>query len=350
MAFEYSHVSPFTTEGRPGAADLPGYEGFDERIRDLASSPPHSVDEATSDLFDIDSDALPDVLVTAPGTYGPAHGVFFNSARGQADSFGAATPMGVRGVLAASAGTIRLSNLNVVPLDLDGDALIDLLHMPAVREYSMYTPELVSGAWGWTGRAVETASGQNVKIDFGRDTLETQVVDVNFDGLVDVVVSTGLEFQTFFSLGRFPGGDGQFGTAVPTGPTSADISNDPVRTCVPHAGSPVRFSDNDTQLAEMNGDGIPDIVRLRRGDIRYWPGRGNGVWGTGRRDDCPRNTFADDREIAMEESPNYSDINGTSLRIDDVNGDGLGDRSDHSVISPIASGIATRAENASVRL
>jgi RHS repeat-associated protein len=325
MTLGYSHVEPFTADGRPGASDLPGYEGFDERIRDIAASPTRSVDSASADLFDIDSDALPDMLVTEPGTHGSGHGVFFNSAGGQADRFGAALPMGIRGVLGASTGTINLSNLNVVPLDLDGDGRANLLHMPALREYSLYQPELLSGAWAWVGRAVETASGQNVKIDFGRDTLETQVADVNFDGLVDVVVSTGLEFQTFFSLGRFPGGDGQFGSAVSMGPTRANISNDPVRACVPLSGSPVRFSDNDTQIAEMNGDGIPDIVRLRRGDIRYWPGRGNGVWGTGRRDDCPSNTFADDRELVMEESPDYSDVNGSSLRIDDVNGDGLDD-------------------------
>ena len=36
----------------------------------------------------------------------------------------------------------------------------------------------------------------------------TYAGDVNFDGLVDVVVSTGTEFQTFYSLGRYAGGDG----------------------------------------------------------------------------------------------------------------------------------------------
>ncbi|HEX6275113.1 MAG TPA: SpvB/TcaC N-terminal domain-containing protein, partial [Polyangiaceae bacterium] len=188
MKLAYTHVEPFRTDGRPGSAGSSGYEGFDARIRSIGTSPPHSVDEGTSDLFDVDSDALPDVLVTAPGTYGPAHGVFFNAAGGTADRFGPATPMSVRGVLGAGPGTIKLSNLNVVPLDLDGDATIDLLHMPAVRQYSMYRPERVSGAWGWTGRAVTTASDQNVKIDFGRDAFETRLADVNFDGLVDVVV------------------------------------------------------------------------------------------------------------------------------------------------------------------
>ena len=55
-----------------------------------------------------------------------------------------------------------------------------------------------------------------------------------------------------------------------------------------HAG-PLQRSD--IKLGDMNGDGIADIVRVRNGDISYWPGRGNGFWGTGERDDCPAGTF-----------------------------------------------------------
>src|SRR5262245_9346425 len=179
--------------------------------------------------------------------------------------------------------------------------------------YAVNTPQLLVKTLTWVGRSIATASGQNAKVDFGRDTLDTKVVDVNFDGLVDLVVSSGLEVQTFFALGRYPGGDGQFGEAVQTAADHSEISNNPVRMCVPWAGAPVRFSDADAKLADMNGDGIQDIVRIRRGDIRYWPGRGNGVWGTGRRDDCPENTFSDNRFIAMTESPFYSDIQGDSL-------------------------------------
>src|SRR5690606_2713824 len=141
----------------------------------------------------------------------------------------------------------------------------------------------------------------------------------------DVVVSTGTEFQTFLSLGRYPGGDGQFGSATFASATTSNIDNNPIATCVPWAGTPLRFSDSDTKLADMNGDGIVDIVRVRRGDIRYWPGRGNGFWGTGRRDDCPGGGFGQDRYLAMNDSPHYSDIQGTTLRLDDVNGDGLTD-------------------------
>ena len=325
MRFEYSHVQPFKTDGTPGYADLNGYEGFDERLRNILSSPPHSVDEELTDLFDINADSLPDVLVTAVGVYGSGHGVFFNGGGGQLDRFAAVTPMSVSGVLGAGASTITLKNLNVAPLDLDGDGISDLLHMPKVSTYSVYDPQQVSGKWTWKGRVVTTSDGLSPRIELGKDGLDTQMMDVNFDGLVDVVISAGTEMQTYFALGRYPGGDGRFGRGTWTGATTAAQYTDPVRTCVPWSALPIRFSDPDIKTADMNGDGITDIVRVRQGDIRYWPGRGNGFWGTGRRDDCAAGTFGSNRHVAMATSPQYSDIQGTGLRLDDVNGDGLTD-------------------------
>ena len=316
MTFGYSHVKE--------NADLPGYEGFNHDLHAVQSSPPHSVDEELTDLFDINSDGLPDVLNTAVGTYGNGHGVFFNGAGGKPDSFGGANLMTVQGALGANANDITFRNLNLTPLDLDGDGAINLLHMPQVKTYSMYAPTFLNGSWSWVGSAVTTASGQSPKIDFGKDALNTKVMDVNGDGMVDVVVSTGTEYQTFLSLARLPKGSGQFGNGRFDTPTTSTLSTDPIRTCVPWSSTPVQFSDPDAQLADMNGDGLPDLVRLRRGDIRYWPGRGDGVWGTGERSDCTAGKFSSNGFIAMG-GPSYSDIQGTSLRMDDVNGDGLDD-------------------------
>jgi RHS repeat-associated protein len=325
MRFEYSHVTPYKSTGAPGTIDLPGYEGFDERLRAMPSSPPHSVDEEQTDLFDVNADSLPDVLVTATGLYGLGHGVFFQGQGGVPDTFGAAQPISVAGVLGADANTITLKNLNVAPLDLDGDGITDLLHMPKVKTYGVYGPRFSGTKWTWQGRAVTTSDGLSPKIDLGKDALDTQVMDVDFDGLVDVVVTTGTEVQTYFALGRFPNGDGRFGTAAWTGATSATLSTEPVRTCVPWSATPVRFSDSDIKTADMNGDGITDIVRVRQGDVRYWPGRGNGFWGTGKRDDCAAGTFGANRHVLMSTSPVFSDVNGESVRLDDVNGDGLTD-------------------------
>jgi RHS repeat-associated protein len=316
MKFGYSHV----TEN----ADLPGYEGFNHDLHTVQSSPPHSVDEELTDLFDINSDGLPDVLNTAVGTYGNGHGVFFNGAGGKPDAFGGVNLMTVQGALGANANDITFRNLNLTTLDLDGDGAINLLHMPQVKTYSMYTPLLNSAGWSWLGTAVTTASGQSPKIDFGKDASSTKVMDVNGDGMVDVVVSTGTEYQTFLSLTHFPGGSGQFGNGHLDTATTATLSTEPLRACVPWSSTPVQFSDPDVHLADMNGDGLTDLVRLRRGDVRYWPGRGDGVWGTGERSDCTAGKFSSNTHISMG-GPNYSDIQGTSLRMDDVNGDGLDD-------------------------
>ncbi|HLZ09359.1 MAG TPA: SpvB/TcaC N-terminal domain-containing protein, partial [Chloroflexota bacterium] len=115
MSFDYQHVLPFDTSGNPSSKDLDGYEGFDERVRAVGGSPPNSVDETLTGFFDINSDGLPDVLVTAPGLFGGKHGVFFNGDGGQVDSFGAAQPMGVVGVDGADEGTITLKNQNIAP-------------------------------------------------------------------------------------------------------------------------------------------------------------------------------------------------------------------------------------------
>jgi RHS repeat-associated protein len=321
--FEYQHVEPRAADGSAGIADLTGFEGFDERLTTIASSPPHSLDEEMTDLLDVNADGLPDVLVTEPGRYGGKHGVFWNGAGGSAGSFGAGT-IGVQGVLGDNANTITLRNANVSPGDLDGDAVIDLVHMPKVRTYSVYAPQHVGTDWWWVGRPI-TAQAQSPKVDLGKDATNLRRMDVNGDGLVDVVVTTGLETETFFSLGRYPGGDGQFGHATWTSATTAEISNEPVATCVPWRGTPVGFADGDVHVSDMNGDGFADIVRIRQGEVRYWPGRGNGMWGTGTPESCPAGQFGADQDIAMALAPHYADPNGSAVRFDDVNGDGLDD-------------------------
>ncbi|MFP4409121.1 MAG: histidine kinase dimerization/phosphoacceptor domain -containing protein, partial [Spirochaetaceae bacterium] len=66
------------------------------------------------------------------------------------------------------------------------------------------------------------------------------------------------------------------------------------------------------------------LVRVRENDIKYWPGRGDGTFGTGELG-CQEATFADDTFVAMTDSPWFSDPSGTALRVTDVNGDGLAD-------------------------
>lgn len=323
MTFAYSHVQGRSSSASTTSSTLSGYEPFDERVRDLTGSPEYSLDEEQTGLQDVNGDALPDVLVTAPGFFNGAHGLFLNGAGGIADKFGAST-MKVVTAGSASLNDIVLRNANLVALDFDGDGIANLVHMPTSSAYSVYSPKRVGTAWRWEGRAT-TASSLNPNIDLGRDAAHTKVLDVNFDGLVDVVRSTGTRLETYFALGRLPGGYGRFGQGKRTASDKAELNASPVSTCLPWSGTAVSLSSPDIQLADMNGDGIVDIVRLRQGDLRYWPGRGNGFWGTGERDDCPADTFGQGRDLSMSNSPYYSDIQGNSLRLEDVNGDGLSD-------------------------
>jgi len=322
MRFSYQHVDPFDTKGNPSFVDLAGYEGFDERIINMTASPATSVDDLLTDLFDVDANGLPDVLVTDPGSCNGKHCVYFNGKGGLPDRF-TKDFIGVISPIGDTAGTLGYKNPNVAPLDVDGDGIADLLHMPQVKTYAVYTPTFANNAWNWLGRDITTASQQSPKINFTTDGTNIRVVDVDGDGLVDVLRSTGTEWQTYFSLGRYPSGDSQYGHAIRTSATTATISNDPISKCVPYSGTPVQLSDPDIKLGDMNGDGLVDIVRIRIGDMRYWPGRGNGIFGTG--GDCVANSYGSGRDIAMQSSPQYSNIQGETLRLDDINGDGLDD-------------------------
>jgi hypothetical protein len=163
-----------------------------------------------------------------------------------------------------------------------------------------------------------------VLLDFTNHNPDIKAMDVNGDGLVDLVYSASTSYQTFFALGRYAGGVDQYGAATPTSATTATISNSPVTTCIPSSSGTVQLSGTDVRVADMNGDGLPDIVRVRPNQIKYWPGRGNGLWGTGLLTNCPAGLVGINREITMATAPAFTQT-GAAIRLVDVNGDGLDD-------------------------
>ena len=313
MVFGYSRVD--------GTPQLTGYEPLDQSLVTLGSSPEHSLSEGLTDLFDFNSDGLPDVLSTAPSVYGNRHAVFFNGVGGAEDSFGEKTLIAVTGISGASANSVKLDNPNVTPLDLDGDGLSNLLHLTGSDSYAIYSPSKNNGSWVWRGREVES----EIDVDFGSSARATRVVDINFDGLVDILVSTGNELQSYLSLGRYPDGHGRFGHASYASDGSLRLSDEPVRRCLPTAGLPVDLGDSEIRLADMNGDGIVDIARVQPGRLLYWPGRGNGYFGTGSREDCEPGVLVQDEYVEMDSAPWSTSWASNEYHVGDVNGDGLSD-------------------------
>jgi RHS repeat-associated protein len=326
LTFEYKHAGGITAESlrdHQGRA----FEALSESVETLRNSPPHSLDEALTTLVDIDANGLPDVLVTAPALFGGSHGVYFGGSGGQL-AFSSAVPVGVTGpdgMADADPAVLTLKNPNMSLLDFDANGSVDIVHMPHVRQYSVFSIVHSGDAWSWVGRPITLAPAQDPTIDFTRNGGRVAITDVNGDGLVDMVFSGATQQETFFSLGRYPVGDGQFGHATWTTAASAAISNDPVATCLPWSAQAARFGDPDVKIADMNGDGLPDVVRLRAGQVMYWPGRGNGFWGTGDRSDCHAGSFADSRHVAMANAPQFGVAQPGSVDLADVNGDGLAD-------------------------
>src|SRR6185436_12747510 len=101
---------------------------------------PHSAGDRTA-FADINADGLPDVLVTAPELYAGSHAVFLNKPNSISTTFDMPKSMGVQGVSGVDANVLRLSNPNVSALDYDSNGVVDLVHMPRAKKYSVFAPK-----------------------------------------------------------------------------------------------------------------------------------------------------------------------------------------------------------------
>ena len=325
--FTYSHVTPQSPVS--GAA---GFEPFDSTMHDVQGSPLLSLDSSLGILLvDLDGDGLPDLLDGDSARNAGQHRVFLNGSGGQAAAF-ASTPKGMPITPYAFPGggridgfDLSLKGANVVPLDYDGDGVLDLVYFTRLQTPVVFSPLLQGGSASWQPQAPPSdpsmaATGPDLQIV--QQQPYTRVLDVNGDGLIDVVSSTGTEMLTYFALATYPGGQGAFGNGARTGAAQSSLSAEPVHACLPASNGVVSFDDPRVQLADLNADGLADIVRSKRGAFEYWPGRGDGHWGTGDLHGCAQSQFAP--PILMANSP-FPTVPDEEVRYGDVNGDGLSD-------------------------
>jgi FG-GAP-like repeat len=79
-------------------------------------------------------------------------------------------------------------------------------------------------------------------------------------------------------------------------------------------------------LADMNGDGLADLVAVGQKKITYWPSDGRGNWTTCRGDKCPVSAPGYRTPGAEMVAPDLGpDANHHRVHLADVNGDGFSD-------------------------
>lgn len=134
-------------------------------------------------------------------------------------------------------------------------------------------------------------------IDLG--DANTRMLDLNGDGKAEVLITEDNIFTWYQSEGRIG-----FSQARQTGKSFDE-----------EAGPHLVFADElqTIFLADMSGDGMTDIVRIRNGEVCYWPNLGYGRFGT---------------KVAMDIAPVFDSPDSFSpsyLRLADIDGSGTSD-------------------------
>jgi len=132
--------------------------------------------------------------------------------------------------------------------DLNNDGIQDLLNITLGANHFVRT---------FRGTETGTFASQPFPLNTSNDPIQLRTADINNDGLLDILVATGLSrsIDAFINIG------------TPENPSFA-----------PLVSSPIASGAIDFQITDLNDDGIPDaIVLLESGaNLRYYLGDGAG--------------------------------------------------------------------------
>ena len=131
------------------------------------------------------------------------------------------------------------------------------------------------------------------------DDPNTRMLDLNGDGMPEIVLSEDDAFTWYTSEGR----DGY------------SYARKTYKSYDEELGPHIVFSDAEQSvfLADMSGDGMTDIVRIRNGEVCYWPNLGYGKFGA---------------KVSLDNSPvfDHQDLfNPAYIRLADIDGSGTTD-------------------------
>lgn len=252
--------------------------------------PPRGVDDPSVEFIDLNGDGLPDILRTVPG--GGAHRVHLNA--GPAGSE-AGTVIRWHPPVEVAAADGRAWNLDLGSFgepvhlaDMNGDGLADLVHRTAGGEVWYYAND---GRAGWGPRQAMSLTDAPPPAPF--DTPGVRTADLDFDRRMDIVQSLphagGADYRIWFNLGG-----GRYSR--------------PVTVAQEHGFD---FEASGVHLADLNGDGVMDVARVRPASVLVTAGLGHG-------------RFAPPVVMTIPDGP-LDEVQVGRARLEDVTGDGLAD-------------------------
>jgi RHS repeat-associated protein len=214
-----------------GLPRLVSLRGSDTALPTLARQPVSRVE-----LVDWNGDGLPDVIEIGAG--------------GRATVWANMGDQSLRGPSAAGSVPLFASpQAQVAFVDMDGDGFADLIR--ADGPLSGYVPRLDGAGFGipvsWRQAPSAAPAAAN-----------TRLADLNGDGIVDLISSSPRGLSLFYR--------------------DADGWNMQPQVVLNGAGPDVSLDDPHVFLADMTGDGAPDIVRVDGQGVSYSPYLGNGHW------------------------------------------------------------------------
>ncbi|MCA0243579.1 MAG: toxin [Proteobacteria bacterium] len=220
---------------------------------------------------DLDGEGIAGVLAAEPGAW------YYKPNRGEG-RFGPV--QAVRTLPAGEGGRSQL-------IDLDADGQLEFATL--AQGTGGYFDRIAEAGW-----APFRTFGKFPLVDFGDPNV--RLTDLSGDGLADILITDDQAITWHPSLG-----EGGFGEAT--------------RLRVPwnEEGGPrvlLGQTDQSVFLADMSGDGLADLVRIRNGEVCYWPNLGHGRFG---------------QKVTMDNSPWFDEegvFDARRLRFADADGSG----------------------------
>ncbi|MEM7235765.1 MAG: FG-GAP-like repeat-containing protein, partial [Planctomycetota bacterium] len=226
-----------------------------------------------SELIDLNGDSLPDVLETRSGEH-----IWYENL----GDLGWAAPRLLEGDIERqlSDGSVKLG-------DMDGDLRADLVVRRGRAAHTFVYHRLESAVPSWKDSSIRFHGDE---FDFDLSDRNVRFVDLNNDRRIDLLrTSTSATWEVWINEGPDENDEHRFSYSAVQPATASTFSRG-------------------MRLADLNGDGLVDLVDVRSLGVTYWASRGHGRW---------------DEARDLANAPELEDA--AEARAIDVNRDGLAD-------------------------